>query len=87
MIIYTTKTKETPENLEGESLAAHVAMCRQREVTMQKRLDDIETKQTKIETREEELRTYILRTITTVAISLVSSALSFGMMLSEFIRK
>lgn len=87
MIIYTRTKVETPETVEGESLAAHVILCRQREIANEKRLADIEQRQDKIEDRETALRTYILRTITTAAIALLSSAVSLGVMVSQFVKK
>ena len=88
MIIYTlTTTKENPEHVEGESLAAHVMLCRERDLASTKRLSEIDERQDKIEARENELRLYILRTITTAAIALLSSAVSLGVMLSGFIKQ
>lgn len=85
MIIYT-KTKDTPENLEGENLAAHVILCRQREASVKKRMDELDERQDKIESRENELRSYILKTITTAFIALLSSAVSLGVMISQFVK-
>lgn len=87
MIIYTKTKVDTPETVEGENLAAHVIMCRQRELAMEKRMDEIEERQIKIEQREHDLRSYILRTITTAAFALLSSAVSLGVILSEFLKK
>lgn len=86
MIIYTKTKVETPETVEGESLAAHVVMCRQRELVMEKRMEEIEEKQSKIEQREHELRSYILKTITTAFLALLSSAVSLGVMISQFVK-
>jgi hypothetical protein len=86
MYIYTTTKVDTPENVEGENLAAHVVMCRQRELAMEKRMVEIEEKQSKIEQREHELRSYILKTITTAFLALLSSAVSLGVMISQFIK-
>lgn len=86
MIIYTKTKVETPETVEGENLAAHVVMCRQRELAMEKRMEEIEDKQSKIEQREHELRSYILKTITTAFLALLSSAVSLGVMISQFIK-
>jgi hypothetical protein len=86
MIIYTFPPKENPEHVEGESLATHVMLCRQRDLSTTKRLSEIDERQDKIETRESELRSYILRTITTAAIALLSSAISLGVMISSFIK-
>ena len=87
MIIFTRTKVETPETVEGESLAAHVILCRQREIANEKRMADIEERQDKVENREIALRAYILRTITTAAIALLSSAISLGVMISQFIKK
>ena len=87
MIIYTKTKVETPETVESESLAAHVVMCRQRELVMEKRMEEIEEKQNKIEEREHDLRSYILRTITTAAFALLSSAVSLVVVFLEFIKK
>jgi hypothetical protein len=86
MIIYTKTKVETPETVEGENLAAHVVMCRQRELAMEKRMEEIEEKHSKIEQREHELRSYILKTITTAFLALLSSAVSLGVMISQFIK-
>ena len=86
MLIYTKTKVETPETVESESLAAHVVMCRQRELAMEKRMEEIEEKQSKIEQREHELRSYILKTITTAFLALLSSAVSLGVMISQFVK-
>lgn len=86
MIIYTLAQKENPEHVEGESLAAHVMLCRERDISTAKRLSEIDERQDKIETREHELRSYILKTVTTAAIALISSAVSLGVMISGFIK-
>lgn len=91
MIIYTrTQTeppKDTPETLEGVNLAAHVALCRQRDLTNEKRMRELEEMQDKLERREDELRSYIVRTVSTALLSLLSSAVSLGIMFSEFVKK
>lgn len=88
MLIFTTTTKsDTPENVEGDNLSAHVLLCRQRESSMKTRMDEIEDRQDKIEQREHELRSYILRTITTAAFALLSSAASLIIIIIEFIKK
>lgn len=82
-----TKTKiETPETIEGESLAAHVILCRQREISINERMDELDQRQNKIENREHELRSYILKTITTAFLALLSSAVSLGVMISQFVK-
>lgn len=86
MIIYTRTKVETPDTVEGENLAAHVVMCRQREVATEKRMIEIEEKQSKIEQREHELRSYILKTITTAFLALLSSAVSLGVVISQFVK-
>lgn len=86
MILYTKTKTDTPDTVEGENLATHVILCRQRELSMNKRIDEIEEKQSKLEQRESDLRSYILRTITTAAFALLSSAVSLGVMLSDFIK-
>jgi len=86
MILYTTTKTDTPESVEGENLAAHVVLCRQREISINNRMDEIEERQNKIEEREHELRSYILRTITTAVFALLSSAVSLGVMISEFVK-
>ncbi len=86
MILYTRAKIDSPETLEGENLAAHVILCRQRELSNEKRMLEIEDRQDKIESREHELRSYILKTITTAAIALISSAVSFGIMIAQFVK-
>ena len=86
MIIYTKTRIDTPETVEGENLAAHVVICRQRELAVDKRMVEIEERQIKIEQREHDLRAYIVRTITTAAFALLSSAVALGMMVSQFIK-
>lgn len=87
MILYTKTKIDTPETIEGENLAAHVILCRQRETSINERMDEIEQRQNKIEQREHELRSYILKTITTAAFALLSSAVSLGVMISEFVKR
>jgi len=86
MILYTTTKTDTPESVEGENLAAHVVLCRQREISINDRMDEIEQRQNKMEQREHELRSYILKTITTAFLALLSSAVSLGVMISQFIK-
>lgn len=86
MILYTTKT-DTPESVEGENLAAHVLLCRQREISINTRMDDLEQRQNKIEQREREVHSFILKTLTTAFISLLSSAVSLGVMIFQFIKQ
>lgn len=86
MIIYTKTNTDKPETIEGENLAAHVILCRQREASIKKRMDELDERQDKIEEREHELRSYILKTITTAAIALLSSAVSLGIMISQFVK-
>lgn len=86
MIIYTYTAKENPEHVESESLAAHVMLCKQRDASISKRLSELDERQDKIESRENELRLYILRTITTAAIALLSSALSLGAMIFGYVK-
>lgn len=82
-----TKTKvDTPDSVEGENLAAHVIICRQREASINSRMDELEERQNKIEQREHELRSYILKTITTAFLALLSSAVSLGVMISQFVK-
>ena len=87
MILYTKTKVDTPETIEGENLAAHVILCRQREASINERMDEIEDRQIKLESRESDIRSYILRTVTTAAFALLSSAVSLGVMLSEFVKK
>lgn len=87
MLIFTKTKVETPESVEGESLAAHVVLCRERETSIVNRMDELEQRQNKIEQREHELRSYILKTVTTAFISLLSSAVSLGVMVFQFISK
>lgn len=86
MLIFTKTKVETPESVEGENLAAHVVLCRQREISINNRMDEIEQRQNKIEQREHELRSHILKTITAVLLSLLSSAVSLGVMISQFVK-
>lgn len=87
MIIFTKTKTEAPETIEGENLAAHVILCRQRDVAITSRLDNIDDEIGKIESRENELRAYLLRTITTAALALLSSAVSIGVIFSEYVKK
>jgi hypothetical protein len=87
MLIFTKTKVETPESVEGENLAAHVVLCRQREISINNRMDEIEQRQNKIEQREHELRSHILKTVTAVLLSLLSSAVSLGVMISQFVKK
>lgn len=87
MLIFTKTKVESPESIEGENLAAHVILCRQRDLSTKARMDEIEDRQDKLESRESDLRSYILKTITTAAFALLSSAVSLGMVLSEFVKR
>jgi hypothetical protein len=87
MILYTKTKTDTPDTVEGENLAAHVVLCRQRDISIKERMDELEQRQDKIENREHELRSYILKTITTAAFALLSSAVSLGIMLFEFVKR
>ncbi len=86
MLIFTKTKTDTTETVEGENLAAHVIMCRQREFAMEKRMEEIEQRQNNYDSREHELRSYISRTITTAAIALLSSAVTVGVMISQFLK-
>ena len=87
MLIFTKTKVESPDSIEGENLAAHVILCRQRDLSTKARMDEIEERQNKLESRESDLRSYILKTITTAAFALLSSAVSLGMMISEFAKR
>jgi hypothetical protein len=87
MILYTKTKVDTPDTIEGDNLAAHVILCRQRDKNIKERMDDFEQRQDKIENREHELRSYILKTITTAAFALLSSAVSLGLMIFEFVKR
>ncbi len=84
MLIFTKTKTDTPETVEGENLAAHIILCRQRDQSIKERMDEIEDRQIKLESRESDIRSYILRTVTTAAIALISSAFSLGVMLSQY---
>lgn len=86
MILYTKTKTDTPESVEGENLAAHVVLCRQREISINARMDELEQRQNKIEQREREAHSYILKTVTTALVSLLSSAVSLGVMIFQFIK-
>lgn len=86
MLIFTKTKVESPDSIEGENLAAHVVLCRQRYESMQTRMDEIEERQIKLESRESDLRSYILKTVTTAAFALLSSAISLGIMISDFVK-
>jgi hypothetical protein len=86
MLIFTKTKVESPESIEGENLAAHVILSRQRHDSIQSRMDEIEDRQIKLESRESDLRSYILKTITTAAFALLSSAVSLGIMISDFVK-
>ena len=75
------------QRVEGENLAAHVILCRQRDASTKARMDEIEDRQIKLESRESDLRSYILKTITTAAFALLSSAVSLGMLISDFVKR
>lgn len=87
MILYTKTKTDTTDNVEGENLAAHVVLCRQREISINNRMDELDQRQDKIEHREHELRSYILKTITTAAFALLSSAISLAAMIFQFAKK
>jgi cell division protein FtsB len=87
MLIFTKTKVESPESIEGENLAAHVILCRQREASTKARMDEIEDRQAELENRESDMRSYILKTITTAAFALLSSAVSLGMLISDFVKK
>lgn len=87
MIIFTKTNVESTETVEGENLAAHVIICRERDSAVNNRLNEIDERLDKIETKEYELRTSIFRTITTAAFALLSSAVSLGVLFSEFVKK
>ena len=87
IVLYTTTKVDTPDTIEGENLAAHVILCRQRDISIKNRMDELEQRQDKIEAREHELRSYILKTITTAAFALLSSAVSLGIMLFQFVKR
>jgi hypothetical protein len=86
MIIYTKTKIDTPDTIEGENLAAHVVLCQQRDAVNKNRITTLSDRLDRIEERENELRSYILKTITTAAFSLLSSAISLGVMISHYIR-
>ncbi len=86
MLIFTKTKTDTPETVESDNLVAHVVMCRQRELAMDKRMEEIEERQNDIASKEEELRSYILRTITTAALALLSSAITVGVIISQFLK-
>ena len=86
MLIFTKTKVETPESVEGESLAVHVVLCRQREESTNNRMDEIEQRQNKIEQRERELHSYILKTITAACLALLSSAVSLAVVISQFVK-
>lgn len=86
MILYTKTKTDTPESVEGDNLAAHVVLCRQREISINARMDELEQRQNKIEQREREIHSYILKTVTTALVSLLSSAVSLGVMIFQFVK-
>lgn len=86
MILYTKTKTDTPESVEGDNLAAHVVLCRQREISINTRMDELEQRQNKIEQREREVHSFILKTITTAFISLLSSTVSLGVMIFQFVK-
>jgi hypothetical protein len=87
IVLYTKTKTDAPETIEGENLAAHVILCRQRDIAITTRFEEMNDRQDKIENSEKELRAYLLRTITTAALALLSSAVSFGVIISEFVKK
>ena len=86
MILFTKTNIDTPDTVEGDNLAAHVILCRQRDISIKERMDEIEQRQNKIEQREREVHSYILKTVTTAFISLLSSAVSLGVMIFQFVK-
>lgn len=84
MILFTKTKTDTPESIEGENLATHIVLCRQRDQSIKERMDEIEQRQINLESRESDIKSYILRTVTTAAIALISSAFSLGIMLSQY---
>ncbi len=86
MLIFTKTRVDTPETVEGENLATHVILCRQRAEAVDARMAEIEERQIKLESRESDLKSYILKTITTAAFALLSSAVSLGIMIADFVK-
>jgi hypothetical protein len=86
MIIYTKTKIDTPDTIEGENLAAHVVLCQQRDAANKNRITTLSDRMDRSEERENELRSYILKTLTTAVFSLLSSVVSLGIMLSQFIK-
>lgn len=86
IIISQTKTITTPETVEGESLSTHVILCRQKELAHIKRMEDLDARQDKLEATERELRSFLLRTITSVALAILTSAVSIGVHIANLLK-
>jgi hypothetical protein len=79
MILYT-KTTIDPENIERESLPAHVALCAEREEAQNKRIEDIES-------RERDLKRFLLKLVTGATLSIISSLASMSFFLFDLLKK
>jgi hypothetical protein len=80
------KSNDNQESVETTSLAAHVAIQKERDLVIDDQIDEIKKRQNEIEDRERELKSFLLRTVTTAAIALLSSAVSLGVAISQFVK-
>jgi len=81
------KNKSVEDNIENESLAAHVALCRQRESSQSRRMSNMEIRQDEIESRERLLKTFLLKTVTGASFAIISSVASISYVVFEFLKK
>ena len=78
--------QKSNENIESDSLAAHVALSQERDSVQDKRITDLENKQEETEQRERELKNLLLRTISGAFIAIISSAVSIGAVVFNYIK-
>ena len=86
-IMWVQIKQRTSENIESESLVAHVALSKEREATQEKRLDEMEERLNEGETRDRELKNLLLRTITGASVALFSSIVSIAALVFNYIKQ
>ena len=79
--------QRTSENIESESLVAHVALSKEREVTQEKRIEEIEKRLDECDQREHDLKNLLLRTITGASVALFSSLVSIAAIVFNYIKQ
>jgi hypothetical protein len=78
--------QKSNETIESDSLAAHVALSKEREATIISRITDLETKQEETEQREHELKNLLLKTVSGAFIAIISSAFSIGAVVFNYLK-